>query len=276
MMIGNMPAGLVAIRTGFMGVTYCPVSACASSTHAIGEAFHAIKHGYIDAALAGGTEACAFGYPLSGFNTMHAITRSTNPDRASIPFDKERSGFVLGDGAGIVVVEELEAAKARGAKIYAEIVGYGATCDAYHETSPRPDGMGGAKAIEFAVKESGLPFTDINYINTHGTSTPIGDKLETTAIKTVFGDHAKNIALNSTKSMTGHLLGATGAVETVITALQIRDGIVHQTLGYKIKDEDCDLDYVTEGNRKMQITGAVSNSLGFGGQNACLCFASYK
>jgi 3-oxoacyl-[acyl-carrier-protein] synthase II len=276
MMIGNMPAGIVAIRTGFMGVNYCPVSACASATHAIGEAFRAVKHGYIDAALAGGTEACAFGYPLAGFNTMHAITRSTNPDRASIPFDKERSGFVLGDGAGIVVMEELESAKSRGAKIYAEIAGYGATCDAYHETSPRPDGAGGAKAMEFAVKESGLPFTEVNYINAHGTSTPINDRTETAAIKTVFGDHAKNIAVNSTKSMTGHLLGAAGAVETIITALQIKNEIVHQTLGYKVPDEECDLDCVPGKNRNLTITAALSNSLGFGGHNACLCFRKYE
>ncbi len=274
MMIGNMAAGTVAIRTGFKGVNYCTVSACASGTHAIGEAFHAIKHGYIDMALAGGTEKCSIGFAYAGFNNMHAITKSTDPDRASIPFDAERSGFVLGDGCGIVVLEEYEHAKARGAKIYAELVGYGATCDAYHETSPDPDGLGGAKAMELAVKESGMAAEQFNYINAHGTSTAINDRTETAAIKLVFGEHAKKIAVNSTKSMTGHLLGAAGGVEAVATALQIKNGKIHRTLGYKVPDPECDLDYVTENaSRQAVITGALSNSLGFGGHNACIAFA---
>ncbi len=271
MMIGNMAAGIVAIKTGFKGSNFSPVSACASSTHAIGEAFRAIKHGYLDVAIAGGTEACHIGFAYAGFNNMHAVTRSTDVDRASVPFDKERSGFVLGDGAGMLILEEYEHAKARGAKIYAEICGYGSTCDAYHETSPSPDGSGGAKAMELAVLESGLDFNKINYINAHGTSTPINDRTETAAIKLVFGDHAKNIAINSTKSMMGHLLGAAGAVEAAVTALQIENSIIHKTVGYKVPDEECDLDYVIEGNRKTEITGALSNSLGFGGHNACIC-----
>ncbi|MCH5324066.1 MAG: beta-ketoacyl-ACP synthase II [Eubacterium sp.] len=272
-MIGNMAAGTVAIKTGFKGINYCTVSACASGTHAIGEAFHAIKNGYMDVAVAGGTEKCSIGFAYAGFNNMHAITKSTDPDRASIPFDAERSGFVLGDGCGIVILEEYEHAKARGAKIYAEVIGYGATCDAYHETSPDPDGLGGAKAMEFAVQESGRAPETFNYINAHGTSTPINDRTETAAIKLVFGEHAKDIAINSTKSMTGHLLGAAGGVEAVATALQISKGIVHRTRGYKVADPDCDLDYVTEGSREMKITGALSNSLGFGGHNACIAFA---
>lgn len=270
-MIGNMAAGVVAIRTGFKGSNFCVTSACASGTHAVGEAYRAIKHGYLDAALAGGSEHSDIGFCYASFNNMHAVTRSNDVDRASIPFDAERNGFVLGDGCGILVLEEYEHAKARGAKIYAEICGYGSTCDAFHETSPAPDGNGGAKAMELAVREAGLAFEDINYINAHGTSTAINDRTETAAIKTVFGDHAKNIAINSTKSMTGHLLGAAGGVEAIVTALSIKNSKVHMTLGYKVPDPECDLDYVTEGARDMKITGALSNSLGFGGHNACIC-----
>lgn len=270
-MIGNMAAGVVAIRTGFKGSNFCVTSACASGTHAVGEAYRAIKHGYLDAALAGGSEHSDIGFCYASFNNMHAVTRSNDVDRASIPFDAERNGFVLGDGCGILVLEEYEHAKARGAKIYAEICGYGSTCDAFHETSPAPDGNGGAKAMELAVREAGLSLEDINYINAHGTSTPINDRTETAAIKTVFGDHAKNIAINSTKSMTGHLLGAAGGVEAIVTALSIKNSKVHMTLGYKVPDPECDLDYVTEGARDMKITGALSNSLGFGGHNACIC-----
>lgn len=271
MMIGNMAPGVVAIKTGFRGTNYSTVSACASSTHAIGEAFRSIKHGYLDAAVAGGTEACQVGFAFAGFNNMHAVTRSRDPDRASIPFDKERGGFVLGDGCGILILEELERAKARGARIYAEVCGYGSTCDAYHETSPDPDGSGGAKAMELAVQEAGLCPDEINYINAHGTATPINDRTETASIKLTFGEHAGKIAVNSTKSMIGHLLGAAGAAEAIVTALQIQHGLVHRTVGYRVPDEDCDLDYVTEGNRDMKITGALSNSLGFGGHNASIC-----
>lgn len=271
MMIGNMAAGTVAIRTGFKGANYCTVSACASATHAIGEAFHAIKHGYLDCAVAGGAEACQLGFAMAGFNNMHAVTRSQDPDRASIPFDKERSGFVLGDGAGIVILEEYEHAKKRGATIYGEIAGYGATCDAYHETSPDPEGYGGAKAMELAVKEAGVPFETINYCNAHGTSTSINDKTETNALKITFGKHAENMVINSTKSMTGHLLGAAGGVEAIATVLQMKNNLVHATVGLKTNDEECDLDYCKGANREMTITGAISNSLGFGGHNATIC-----
>lgn len=270
-MISNMPAGIVAIRTGFKGSNFCLTTACASGTQAIGEAFRAIKHGYLDCAIAGGTEHSDIGFCFAAFNNMHAVTRSTDVDRASIPFDAERSGFVLGDGCGVLVLEEYEHAKARGAKIYAEICGYGSTCDAYHETSPDPEGTGGAKAMQLAYEEAGLKPEDVNYINAHGTSTHINDATETLAVKKAFGEHAKNIAINSTKSMTGHLLGAAGGVEAVVTALSVANGKVHQTLGYKTPDPECDLDYVTEGPRDMKITAALSNSLGFGGHNGCIC-----
>lgn len=270
-MIGNMAAGEVAIRTGFKGSNFCVTTACASGTQSIGEAFRSIKHGYLDAAIAGGTEHSDIGFCYAAFNNMHAVTRSTDVDRASIPFDAERSGFVLGDGCGLLVLEEYEHAKARGAKIYAEICGYGSTCDAYHETSPDPEGKGGAMAMKFAYEEAGMKPEDINYINAHGTSTSMNDRTETMAVKEAFGDHAKNIAINSTKSMTGHLLGAAGGVEAVVTAMSIKNSKVHMTLGYKTPDPECDLDYVTEGTRDMKITGALSNSLGFGGHNGCIC-----
>ncbi|MDE7280166.1 MAG: beta-ketoacyl-ACP synthase II [Ruminiclostridium sp.] len=272
MMIGNMAAGTVAIKTGFKGVNYCPVSACSSGAHAVGEAFRAVKYGNADVVLAGGSEACRLGFAFAGFNNMHAITKSTDVNRASIPFDKERSGFVLGDGAGILVIEEYEHAKARGAKIYAEIAGYGATCDAYHETSPDPNGEGGAKAMEFAVKEAGVPFETINYVNAHGTSTAINDRTETAAVKKAFGDHAYKMVMNSTKSLTGHLLGAAGGVESIAVCLQMQHGLVHATKGLEVDDPECDLDNCKGENRKMVITGAVSNSLGFGGHNVSLCF----
>lgn len=272
MMIGNMAAGEVAIKTGFKGINYCTVSACSSGAHAIGEAFHAIKYGTADVVLAGGAEEVRLGFAFAGFNNMHAITRSTDVDRASIPFDKERSGFVLGDGAGVLVIEEYEHAKARGAKIYAEIAGYGATCDAYHETSPDPSGEGGAKAMEFAVREAGVPIEQINYVNAHGTSTPINDRTETAAVKLAFGSHAKNLVMNSTKSLTGHLLGAAGGVESIAVCLQMQHGLVHATKGLAVDDPECDLDNCKGENRKMTITGAVSNSLGFGGHNVSLCF----
>ena len=272
MMIGNMAAGTVAIKTGFKGVNYCPVSACSSGAHAVGEAFRAVKYGNADVVLAGGSEACRLGFAFAGFNNMHAITKSTDVNRASIPFDKERSGFVLGDGAGILVIEEYEHAKARGAKIYAEIAGYGATCDAYHETSPDPNGEGGAKAMEFAVQEAGVPFETINYVNAHGTSTAINDRTETAAVKKAFGDHAYKMVMNSTKSLTGHLLGAAGGVESIAVCLQMQHGLVHATRGLEVDDPECDLDNCKGENRKMVITGAVSNSLGFGGHNVSLCF----
>ncbi|MCL2754964.1 MAG: beta-ketoacyl-ACP synthase II [Oscillospiraceae bacterium] len=273
MMIGNMAAGVVAIKAKhFKGNNYCPVSACSSSAHSIGEAFRAIKHGYLDAAIAGGSESCHLGFSYGAFGKMTALTFSTDPDRASIPFDKERSGFVLGDGAASLILEEYEHAKARGAKIYGEIAGYGATCDAYHETAPNPDGSGGAMAMRLAMDEAGLTPDDIDYVNAHGTSTPINDPVETLAIKLALGERASAVAVNSTKSMTGHLLGAAGAVEAVAIMRQMCDGFIHRTAGYKIPDPACDLDYVIEGTRAAQIKTALSNSLGFGGHNVSLLF----
>ena len=270
-MIGNMAAGEVAIRTGFKGSNFCVTTACASGTQSIGEAFRSIKHGYLDAAIAGGTEHSDIGFCYASFNNMHAVTRSTDVDRASIPFDAERSGFVLGDGCGLLVLEEYEHAKARGAKIYCEVVGGGASADAYHFTAPHPEGKGAMKAMRDAIKDAGIAPEDIDYVNVHGTSTPAGDIPELKAVAGVLGDHVYNVNISSTKSMTGHLLGAAGAVEAVVTAMSIRNSKVHMTLGYKVPDPECDLDYVTEGARDMKITGALSNSLGFGGHNGCIC-----
>ena len=269
-MIGNMAAGTVAIRTGFKGVNYCTVSACASGTHAIGEAFHAIKNGYMDVAIAGGTEKCSIGFAYAGFNNMHAITKSTDVDRASIPFDAERSGFVLGDGSGIVILEEYEHAKARGAKIYCELAGYGATGDAYHITSPAEDGSGAAKAMEMAIADAGMKPEDVDYINAHGTSTHHNDLFETKAIKIVLGDHAYKTKINSTKSMIGHLLGAAGGVEFITCVKSIEDGYVHPTVGLENPGEGCDLDYTMHEGVSMDVNYAISNSLGFGGHNASL------
>jgi 3-oxoacyl-[acyl-carrier-protein] synthase II len=277
MMIGNMAPGLVAIKAkqkgyNFNGNNFAQVSACASSAHSLGEAFRAIKHGYLDVAIAGGAECCHLGFAYAAFGNMTALTFSSDPDRASIPFDKERSGFVLGDGAASLILEEYEHAVARGAKIYGEIAGYGATCDAYHETAPNPDSSGGANAMKFAIEEAGLVPADINYINAHGTSTPINDPIETAAVKIALGEQSSKVAINSTKSMTGHLLGAAGAVEAVAVMTQMQGGFLHPTAGYKVPDEECDLDYVVEGCRTAQITNAVSNSLGFGGHNVSLLF----
>lgn len=275
-MISNMAAGMISIRTGFKGANYCPVTACASSNHALGEAFHKIRDGYLDACVTGGTEASLTKFAASGFMNMTALTKSEDPDRASIPFDKERSGFVMSEGAGILILEELEHAKARGAKIYAEVVGYGATGDAYHITAPDPSAEGPAKCFEFAIQDAGITPDQIDYINAHGTSTGPNDVTETLAVKKVLGDHAKEIYMSSTKSMTGHMLGAAGAVEGIITSLALRDGIVPPTAGYRVPDEECDLNYVTSGAVKADIHYALSNSLGFGGHNATICFKKYE
>ena len=275
MMISNMAAGNISIRTGFKGVNFAPVTACASSAHAVGEAFRLIKGGYLDACVAGGAEATVTKFAMAGFNNMGALSSSADPDRASIPFDKERDGFVMGEGAGILILEELEHAKARGARIYAEIAGYGATGDAYHITSPSPDGEAAAKAMELAYTEAGLSPKNIDYINAHGTSTPVNERYETIAIKKALGDAAKTVAVSSTKSMTGHMLGAAGAVEAILTALALRDGIIPPTVGYKVPDEECDLDVVPNVARKQDLHAAISNSLGFGGHNAALCLKKF-
>lgn len=276
MMISNMAGAKIAIDHGYKGENYCPVSACASSSHAVGEAFRKIKYGSLDAAVTGGTEAAITHFAMSGFNNMGALCKSNDPDRLSMPFDKERGGFVMADGAGILVLEELEHAKKRGAHIYAEIVGYGATDDAYHITSPDPGGTGTAKSMEFAVAEAGISLTDVDYINAHGTSTDLNDKYETAAIKLTFGEHAKKLAVSSTKSMTGHLLGAAGAVAAILCAKALEEGILPPTANYKVPDEECDLDYITEGARKADAHYALSNTLGFGGHNATLAFKKYE
>ncbi len=276
MMISNMAAGSIAMKTGFKGTNFCPVTACATSAHAVGEAFRAIKHGYLDACITGGSEATVTRFAVAGFNNMTALSRSTDPDRASIPFDAQRDGFIIGEGGGVLVLEELEHAKARGAEIYAEVAGYGATCDAYHITSPSPDGQAAAKAMSLAIEEAGLKPDEIGYINAHGTSTPLNDKYETGAIKIAFGEAAGKVAISSTKSMTGHLLGAAGAVESIACAMALKEGVIPPTIGYRDADPECDLDYVTEGARKADLKAAISNSLGFGGHNATLCFKKYE
>ncbi|MCD7742447.1 MAG: beta-ketoacyl-ACP synthase II [Ruminococcus sp.] len=272
MMIANMAAGTVSMKTGFKGDNFATVTACSSGTHAIGEAFRKIKDGYLDVALCGGSESSISHFTLSGFNVMKVLSREEDPTKASTPFDLNRSGFVLGEGCGILALEEYEHAKARGAKIYAELAGYGATCDAYHMTSPSPTGEAAAAGMKQAYTEAGLKAEDIDYINAHGTATHLNDMYETKAIKIALGEEAaKKVAINSTKSMTGHLLGAAGAVEAIATALQIDGGFIHQTIGYTTPDPECDLDYCTEGLRETEIHAALSNSLGFGGHNATIC-----
>ena len=277
MMIANMAAGTVSMKTGFKGDNFCTTTACSSGTHAIGEAFRKIKDGYLDAAICGGTEACISRFCLSAFNNMHALSRATELEKASTPFDLNRQGFVLGEGCGILCLEEYEHAKARGANIIAEIAGYGATGDAFHMTSPSPTGEAAAHAMKIAYEEAGLKPEEVNYINAHGTSTGLNDKYETKAIKLALGeDAARKTVINSTKSMTGHLLGAAGGMEAVVTALSVKEGFVHKTLGFTTPDPECDLDYATDSNRNVDIKGALSNSLGFGGHNATICIKKYE
>ena len=276
MMISNISAAQIAIATGAKGANFNVTSACASGTNAIGEAFRSIKYGECDVMFAGGAEAAVTPMSFAGFCNMKAMsTRNDNPKRASIPFDAERDGFIMGEGAGILILEELEHAKARGAHIYCEMVGYGATDDAYHMTAPSPDGEGGARAMQLAIDEAKVDACEVDYINAHGTSTPYNDKFETAAIKKVFGEHAKKLAVSSTKSMTGHLLGGAGGVEGVICALSLDEGYIPQTIGFEKPDEDCDLDYVTDGGRNQDINYALSNSLGFGGHNASILLKKY-
>ena len=274
--ICNMAAGQVAISSGFQGMCSCPVTACAGGTNAVGDAFHYIRDGYADVMLCGGTEAAVTPLAIGGFTSMRALSQATDPDRASIPFDKERSGFVLGEGAGMLLLEELGHAQARGAKIYAEVVGYGATCDAYHMTAPRPDGSGGAKAMALALADGGAAPEDVDYINAHGTSTHLNDAGETAAVKTVFGPHAYQLAMSSTKSMTGHMLGAAGAVEAIFTALALRDGFLPATIHYQTPDPECDLDVVPNTGRTAEVEYALSNSLGFGGHNGSILLRKWE
>ncbi len=272
MMISNMAAGTISMKTGFRGANFDVTTACASGTHSIGEAFRKIKDGYLDVCLAGGTERTREEFTFGAFANMKALTKSGDLERCSIPFDKERNGFVLGEGSGVLVLEEYEHAKARGAKIYAEIAGYGATCDGYHMTSPMPSGEAAGKGMSLAMEEAGLKPSDIDYINAHGTSTGLNDKYETAAVKLAFGEEAYKVKISSTKSMIGHLLGAAGAVEAIVCAKSIQEGLIHATVGYKVPDEECDLDYCVNGNIEQEVKAVLSNSLGFGGHNATLCF----
>jgi 3-oxoacyl-[acyl-carrier-protein] synthase II len=276
MTIINLGAGNVAIKYGLKGPCTSAVTACATGTNNIGDAFRTIKHGYADVMLAGGAEAPITRLGVSGFGSMKALNSDNNPARASIPFDKDRSGFVMGEGAGLVVLESLEHAEARGANIIAEVVGYGSTCDAYHITSPAPDGSGAAKAMKDAIEEAGIKPEDVSYINAHGTSTSLNDKFETAAIKKTFGETAYKIPISSTKSMTGHLLGAAGAIETIICAKALQEGFIPPTIGYETKDEELDLDYVPNVGRKQELEYALTNSLGFGGHNATLLLKKWK
>ena len=270
LMISNMAAGNIAIQFGLKGKNTNVVTACATGTHSIGEALRASQYGEADVMVAGGAEASITPVGLAGFAALTALNTTEDPKRASIPFDKERNGFVMGEGAGIVVLESLEHAKARGAKIYAELAGYGATCDAYHITSPAEDGSGAAKAMEIAIADAGMKPEDVDYVNAHGTSTHHNDLFETKAIKLALGDHAYDVKINSTKSMIGHLLGAAGGVEFIACVKSIQDGYVHVTAGLEVDDEECDLDYTKGQGVAMDVNCAISNSLGFGGHNATL------
>lgn len=274
-MISNMAAGNVSIQLGLRGKCTSVVTACASGTHCIGDSFRAIKYGDADIMFAGGAESCICPTGIAGFQALTALSTSNDPLRASIPFDKDRSGFVLGEGAGVIVLEELEHAKKRGAHIYAEVAGYGATADAYHITSPCEDGSGAAKAMELAVKEAGISPDEVTYINAHGTGTHHNDLFETRAIKLAFGENAKKISINSTKSMTGHLLAAAGAVEFVVCAKTVETGYIHQTVGTRIPDEECNLDYTIGSAKERDVMYAMSNSLGFGGHNASVLIKKY-
>lgn len=276
MIITNMAAGNIAIEFGAKGMCTNVVTACATGTNAIGDAFHLLQLGVSDIILAGGTESSITPLGIAGFTSMTALSTSSDPLRASIPFDKDRDGFIMGEGAGILVLETLQHAEKRGAKIYGEVVGYGATCDAYHMTSPAPDGEGGARAMSIAIKEAGIKPEEVSYINAHGTSTPYNDKFETAAIKTVFGENAYKIPVSSTKSMTGHLLGAAGAVEAIVCVKAMEDNFLPPTIGYKTPDPECDLDYVPNEGREAKLEYTLSNSLGFGGHNATIIIKAWR
>ena len=277
MLIPDMPSGQISIRYGFRGPNFCAVSACATGSHNIGLAYDFIRHGQTDMALCGGTEACVEEIGIAGFSSMRALsTRNDDPEKASRPFDKDRDGFVLGEGSSMMFLETLESAKARGARIYGEIVGYGFSADAYHITAPDPEGNGVILAITNALKMAGIKTTDIDHINMHGTSTPLGDIAETNSIKKVFGDHAYKINLNSTKSMTGHMLGAAGAAESVATLLAIYHGTVPPTINYNTPDPECDLNYTTNEAEVRDVKYAMNNAFGFGGHNTTLVFKKFE
>ncbi|WP_144610190.1 beta-ketoacyl-ACP synthase II [Bacillus altitudinis] len=276
MMIPDMATGQISITLGAKGVNSCTVTACATGTNSIGDAFKVIQRGDADAMITGGTEAPLTKMSFAGFCANKALSTNPDPDTASRPFDKNRDGFVMGEGAGIVVLEELEHALKRGATIYAEIVGYGSTGDAYHITAPAPNGEGGVRAMKEAIRDAGLTVEEIDYINAHGTSTPYNDKFETMAIKEVFGEHANQLAISSTKSMTGHLLGAAGGVEAIFSVLAIKDSVIPPTINLETPDEECDLDYVANEARSKEVQVALSNSLGFGGHNATIIFKKYE
>ncbi len=276
MMIPDMATGQISISLGAKGVNSCTVTACATGTNSIGDAFKVIQRGDADVMISGGTEAPLTRMSFAGFSANKALSTNPDPKTASRPFDKNRDGFVMGEGAGIVVLEELEHALNRGATIYAEVVGYGSTGDAYHITAPAPNGEGGVRAMKEAIKDAGLSPDSIDYINAHGTSTPYNDKFETIAIKEVFGEHAYKLAVSSTKSMTGHLLGAAGGIEAIFSVLAIKEGIIPPTINIETPDEDCDLDYVPDQARRQDVNVVLSNSLGFGGHNATLIFKKYE
>ncbi|AMM96840.1 beta-ketoacyl-ACP synthase II [Bacillus pumilus] len=276
MMIPDMATGQISIALGAKGVNSCTVTACATGTNSIGDAFKVIQRGDADAMITGGTEAPLTKMSFAGFCANKALSTNPDPETASRPFDKNRDGFVMGEGAGVVVLEELEHALKRGATIYAEIVGYGSTGDAYHITAPAPNGEGGVRAMKEAIRDAGLSVEEIDYINAHGTSTPYNDKFETMAIKEVFGEHANQLAISSTKSMTGHLLGAAGGVEAIFSVLAIKDSVIPPTINLETPDEECDLDYVANEARSKEVQVALSNSLGFGGHNATIIFKKYE
>jgi 3-oxoacyl-[acyl-carrier-protein] synthase II len=276
MTIINEAAGILSIRYGAKGPNISIVTACATGTHSIGEAARTIERGDADAMIAGGTESCICPLGVGGFNAMKALsTRNNEPQRASRPFDAERDGFIMGEGSGVVVLEEMDAAVKRGARIYAEVIGYGASGDAYHITAPAPNGEGAARCMNMALRDAGIEPASMGYINAHGTSTKFGDELESSAIKTVFGAHAYKIPVSSTKSMTGHLLGAAGGVEAVISILALDHGVLPPTINLENPDPECDLDYIPNQSREMKVDIAMSNSFGFGGTNACLIFKRF-
>ncbi|AEY65975.1 beta-ketoacyl-ACP synthase II [Clostridium sp. BNL1100] len=276
MMISNMASGRIAIQYGFMGFNECVVTACATSNNAIGDSFKVIQRGDADLMLTGGAEASLTSISFAGFCNMGAMSKNPDPATASRPFDKDRDGFVMGEGAGVLVLEELEHALNRGANILAEVVGYGCTCDAYHITAPHPEGLGGIKSMQMAINDAGIKPEEVSYINAHGTSTPLNDPGEVNVVKTVFGHHAANLAMSSTKSMTGHLLGAAGAIEAIVTAMAIHDSFLPPTINVQNQDPECDIDCVPNKGREGDIKYALSNALGFGGHNATICLKKYE